>query len=101
MTAWDLFDTTLLVCAAIGMGKDEPNSKRAIALIESADFDASSHVFREFCVPVLPWSETPFHADNRKQPELLVDLRLVEPPVPCVACDILAIHDVLHTEEDQ
>lgn len=53
MTARVLFDTNILVYAAMGAGRDELKRKRALELIESADFGISAQVLQEFFVTVV------------------------------------------------
>ena len=53
MTARVFFDTNILVYAAMGAGRDELKRKRALELIESADFGISAQVLQEFFVTVV------------------------------------------------
>lgn len=62
MTASVFFDTSVLVFAAIGTGKDEPKRKRALELIESDDFGTSAQVLQEFFVTVVKKAERPLSA---------------------------------------
>ena len=53
MTARFFLDTSVLVYAAIGTGKDKRKRERALALIESEDFGTSAQVLEEFFVTVV------------------------------------------------
>jgi predicted nucleic acid-binding protein len=53
MTVRAFFDTSVLVYAAVGTGKDEPKRKRAMELVESIDFGTSAQVLQEFFVTVV------------------------------------------------
>lgn len=64
MSAEFFFDTNVLVYAAIGAGKDEPKKKRALALIESADFGTSAQVLQEFFVTVTRKAARPLSAEE-------------------------------------
>ncbi|HLX42597.1 MAG TPA: PIN domain-containing protein [Bryobacteraceae bacterium] len=56
------FDTNVLVYAAVGTGKDEPERKRAVELIESTDFGTSAQVPQEFFVTVVRKASRPLSA---------------------------------------
>ena len=62
MTASVFFDTSVLVYAAIGTGKDERKRKRAVELIESEDFGTSAQVLQEFFVTVVKKASRPLAA---------------------------------------
>jgi predicted nucleic acid-binding protein len=62
MTARVFFDTNILVYAAVGTGRDEPKRKRALELIESADFGTSAQVLQEFFVTVVRKASRPLSA---------------------------------------
>lgn len=62
MTASVFFDTSVLVYAAIGTGKDERKRKRAVELIESEDFGTSAQVLQEFFVTVVKKASRPLSA---------------------------------------
>ncbi|MCC7294064.1 MAG: PIN domain-containing protein [Phycisphaerales bacterium] len=53
MTASVFFDTNVLIYAAVGTGRDERKRKRALELIESAEFGTSAQVLQEFYVTVV------------------------------------------------
>jgi predicted nucleic acid-binding protein len=53
MTTDVFLDSGILVYAAVGTGKDERKRKRAVELIESADFGTSAQVLQEFFVTVV------------------------------------------------
>ena len=59
MTASVFFDTNVLVYGAIGTGRDERKRKRALELIESADFGTSAQVLQEFIVTVVKKASRP------------------------------------------
>jgi len=62
MTVSALLDTTVLVYAAVGTGKDEPKRKRALELIESEDFGTSAQILQEFFVTVVRKASRPLSA---------------------------------------
>ena len=62
MTAKVFFDTSVLVYAAVGTGKDEPKRKRALELIGSEDFGTSAQVLQEFFVTVVKKAARPLSA---------------------------------------
>jgi predicted nucleic acid-binding protein len=62
MTVRALFDTNVLVYAAVETGKDEPKRKRAVELIESTDFGTSAQVLQEFFVTVVRKASRPLSA---------------------------------------
>src|SRR4051812_45664120 len=62
MTARVFFDTSVLVYAAVGTGREEPKRKRAFALIESEDFCTSAQVLQEFFVTVVRKASRPLSA---------------------------------------
>ena len=62
MTANVFFDTNILVCAAIGTGKDQPKRRRALELIESEEFGTSAQVLQEFFVTVVKKASVPLPA---------------------------------------
>lgn len=64
MSAEVFFDTNVLVYAAMGAGKDEPKKKRALALIETADFGTSAQVLQEFFVTVTRKAARPLSAEE-------------------------------------
>jgi len=47
------FDTSVLVYAAVGAGKDEPKRKRAMERVETTDFGTSAPVLQAFFVTVV------------------------------------------------
>lgn len=59
MTASVFFDTNVLVYAAVGTGRDERKRKRALELIESAEFGTSAQVLQEFYVTVVKKAARP------------------------------------------
>jgi predicted nucleic acid-binding protein len=62
MTAKVFLDTNVLVCAAIGTGKDERKGQRALALIESGEFGTSAQVLQEFFVTMTRKAVRPLSA---------------------------------------
>ena len=62
MTVKAFFDTSILVYAAVGAGKDEPKRKRAMELVESIDFGTSAQVLQEFFVTVVRKVSRPISA---------------------------------------
>jgi len=62
MTVRALFDTNVLVYAAVGAGKDEPKRKRAMELVESMDFGTSAQVLQEFFVTIVRKASRPISA---------------------------------------
>ena len=62
MTARAFFDTSVLVYAAVGTGRDEPKRRRALELIESEDFGTSAQVLQEFYVTVVRKASRPLSA---------------------------------------
>ena len=67
MTARVFFDTSVLVYAAVGTGKDERKRKRALDLIESEDFGTSAQVLQEFFVTVVKKASRPLSAAHALQ----------------------------------
>jgi predicted nucleic acid-binding protein len=63
MTAKVLFDTNVLVYAAMGTGSDEPKRRRALALIDSEEFGTSAQVLQEFYVTVVRKAARPLPVD--------------------------------------
>ena len=63
MTAEVFLDTNVLVYAAIGTGKEAPKRKRALELIEVADFATSAQVLQEFFVTVVRKAARPLSAE--------------------------------------
>lgn len=63
MTADVFLDSNILVYAAVGTGKDERKRKRALELIESADFGTSAQVLQEFFVTVVKKAARPLSAE--------------------------------------
>lgn len=59
MTASVFFDTNVLIYAAVGTGRDERKRKRALELIESAEFGTSAQVLQEFYVTVVKKAARP------------------------------------------
>ena len=59
MTASVFFDTNVLVYAAIETGRDERKRRRALELVESADFGTSAQVLQEFIVTVVQKASRP------------------------------------------
>jgi predicted nucleic acid-binding protein len=57
-----LFDTNVLVYAAIGTGKDERKRQRALALVDSEEFGTSAQVLQEFYVTVVTKAARPLSA---------------------------------------
>ena len=64
MTAGVFFDTNVLVYAAVGTGRDERKRKRALELIESAEFGISAQVLQEFYVTVVKKAARPLSPDQ-------------------------------------
>jgi predicted nucleic acid-binding protein len=64
MTADVFLDTNVLVYAATGTGKDERKRKRALELIESADFATSAQVLQEFFVTVVRKAARPLSTEQ-------------------------------------
>jgi predicted nucleic acid-binding protein len=64
MNAKVFFDTSVLVYAAVGTGKDEQKRKRALALVESEDFGTSAQVLQEFFVTVVRKASQPLSAEK-------------------------------------
>jgi predicted nucleic acid-binding protein len=64
MTASVFFDTNVLVYAAVGTGRDERKRKRALELIESADFGTSAQVLQEFYVTVVKKAARPLSPEQ-------------------------------------
>lgn len=64
MTADVFLDTNVLVYAATGTGKDERKRRRALELIESADFATSAQVLQEFFVTVVRKAARPLSAEQ-------------------------------------
>ncbi len=64
MTADVFLDSNILVYAAVGTGKDERKRKRALELIESADFGTSAQVLQEFFVTVVKKAARPLSAEQ-------------------------------------
>ena len=62
MNAKVFFDTSVLVYAAVGTGKDESKRKRALDLIQSEDFGTSAQVLQEFFVTVVRKALRPLSA---------------------------------------
>ena len=62
MNAKVFFDTSVLVYAAVGTGKDESKRKRALDLIQSEDFGTSAQVLQEFFVTVVKKALRPLSA---------------------------------------
>jgi len=52
-------DTNVLVYAAVGSGRDERKRKRALDLIDSAEFGTSAQVLQEFFVTVVKKASQP------------------------------------------
>jgi len=59
MTASVFFDTSVLVYAALGTGKEESKRKRALQLLDSEDFATSAQVLQEFYVTVVRKASRP------------------------------------------
>jgi predicted nucleic acid-binding protein len=55
-------DTSVLVYAALGTGKDQRKRKRALELIESEEFGTSAQVLQEFFVTVVKKAVRPLTA---------------------------------------
>ncbi len=64
MNAKVFFDTSVLVYAAVGTGKDDPKRRRALALVESEDFGTSAQVLQEFFVTVVRKASQPLSAEK-------------------------------------
>jgi len=62
MTAPVFLDTSVLVYAALGTGKDQRKRKRALELIESEEFGTSAQVLQEFFVTVVKKAVRPLTA---------------------------------------
>jgi len=62
MSVEAFFDTSVLVYAAVGAGKDEPKRKRSMELVESIDFGTSAQVLQEFFVTVVKKASRPISA---------------------------------------
>jgi predicted nucleic acid-binding protein len=70
MSADVFLDTRVLVCAAIGTGRDEPKRRRAVELIESEDLSTSAQVLQEFYMTVMKKGERPLPAPRRRREPL-------------------------------
>lgn len=80
MTADVFFDTNVLVCAAVGTGRDERKRKRALELIESTEFGTSAQVLQEFYVTVVKKSARPLSpALDLNDGQQYGDVRVVDP----------------------
>ena len=64
MIARVLFDTNVLVYAAIGTGRDEGKRQRALSLIETEDFGTCAQVLQEFFVTVVKKAPRPLSAEQ-------------------------------------
>ena len=64
MTASVFLDTDVLVYAALGAGQDDPKRRRALELVESADFGTSAQVLQEFYLTVVRKASTPLPAEK-------------------------------------
>jgi len=58
-----LFDTNVLVYAAVGTGPDERKRDRALGLIDTTDFGTSAQVLQEFYVTVVKKAARPLSAE--------------------------------------
>jgi predicted nucleic acid-binding protein len=59
-----LFDTNILVYAAVGTRSDERKRHRALELIETTDFGTSAQVLQEFYVTVVKKAARPLSAEE-------------------------------------
>jgi predicted nucleic acid-binding protein len=58
------FDTSVLVYAAVGAGRDERKRRRALELIDSTDFGISAQVLQEFYVTVVKKAARPLSPEQ-------------------------------------